>query len=61
MVLQIVVLIAPAVILGVIASNRKLMGEFLLKGFNKFIYWFFIFLIFATGIVSMLPFLGIKL
>ena len=61
MVLQIVVLIAPAIILGVIASNKKLMGEFLLKGFNKFIYWFFIVLIFATGIVSMLPFFGIKL
>ncbi len=55
MVLQIIVLIAPAVILGVIASNKKLMGNFSLKGFNRFIYWFFIALIFATGIVSMLP------
>lgn len=55
MVVQIIVLIAPAVILGVIASNKKLMGGFYLKGFNKFIYWFFIVLIFATGIISMLP------
>ncbi len=61
MVLQIVVLIAPAIILGAIASNKKLMGDFNLKGFNKFVYWGFIFLIFATGILSMLPFFGIKL
>jgi Mn2+/Fe2+ NRAMP family transporter len=61
MVLQIVVLIAPAVILGVIASNKKLMGDLSLRGFNQFIYWFFIVLIFATGIVSMLPAFGIKL
>jgi len=61
MVLQIVVLIAPAVILGIIASSEKLMGDYKLKGFNKFIYWFFIALIFATGIISILPNLGIKL
>jgi len=61
MVLQIIVLIAPAIILGTIASNKKLMGDFSLKGFNKLIYWCFIVLIFATGIVSMLPFFGIKL
>ena len=60
MVLQIIVLIAPAVILGVIASNKKLMGDYCLKDFNKFIYWFFIVVIFFTGIVSMLPTLGIK-
>ena len=61
MVLQIIVLIAPAMILGAIASNKKLMGDFYLKGFNKFVYWGFIVLIFATGVVSMLPFFGIKL
>ena len=58
MVLQIVVLIAPAIILGAIASNKKLMGDLSLKGINKFIYWVFIVLIFATGAVSMLSFLG---
>jgi NRAMP (natural resistance-associated macrophage protein)-like metal ion transporter len=57
MVLQIVVLIAPAVILGVIASNKKLMSDFLLRGLNKYIYWITIVLIFVTGVVSMLPFL----
>jgi len=61
MVLQIIVLIAPAVILGLMASNRKLMGDYALQGFNKFIYWAFIVLISATGIASMLPALGIKL
>ncbi len=61
MVLQIVVLIAPAIILGVIASNKKLMGSFYLKGINKFVYWIIIVLIFATGIISMLPTFGIKL
>ena len=57
MVLQIVVLIAPAVILGVIASNKKMMGGFLLKGINKYIYWITIILIFGTGVISMLPYL----
>jgi Mn2+/Fe2+ NRAMP family transporter len=61
MVLQIVVLIAPAVILGVIASDKKLMGDLSLKGFNQFIYWFFIALILSTGLASILPFFGIKL
>ena len=64
MVLQIVVLIAPAIILGTIASNKKLMGDFSLKGLNRLIYWGFIVLIFATGVysttVSMLPLWGIK-
>ncbi len=57
MVLQIVVLIAPAIILGMIASNKKLMGDFILKGINKYIYWITIILIFVTGVISMLPFL----
>jgi len=57
MVLQIVVLIAPAVILGVIASNKKMMGALHLRGLNKYIYWITIILIFVTGVISMLPFL----
>ena len=55
MVLQIVVLIAPAVILGVLASNPKLMGAFRLKGFNRYVYWGTIVLIFGTGVVSLMP------
>ena len=61
MVLQILVLIAPAIMLGIIASNKKLMGEFYLNGFNKFIYWIIIVLIFVAGTVSILPFFGVKL
>ncbi len=61
MVLQILVLIAPAIILGTIASNKRLMGDFVLKAFNKLIYWVIMVLIFLTGIASILPLLGIKL
>lgn len=53
MVLQIAALIGPAVILGLISSNKKLMGSYSLGGFNKIIYWTFLILIFATGITSM--------
>ena len=52
MVLQIVVLIGPAVVLGLISSNKKLMGSHSLRGFNKLIYWTFLILIFGTGVVS---------
>lgn len=53
MVLQIVVLLGPAVTLGLIASSRKLMGEHALKSFNKILYWFFLVLILATGAASL--------
>jgi manganese transport protein len=52
MVLQIVVLLGPAITLGLIAADKKLMGEHSLVGFNKAAYWLFIVLIFATGIVG---------
>lgn len=52
MVLQIAVLIGPAITLALIASNKKLMGSYHLKGFNKFIYWAFLVLILSTGIIS---------
>ena len=57
MVLQIVVLIAPAVILGVIASNKRLMADLVLSRLNKAVYWITILLIFGTGVVSLLPLL----
>jgi Mn2+/Fe2+ NRAMP family transporter len=53
MVLQIAVLIGPAITLGVIASNKKLMGIYFLKGFNKIVYWSFFILIIATGVISL--------
>lgn len=54
MVLQIVVLVGPAITLGLISSNKKLMGEYHLAGFNKIIYWVMLVLIFGTGIVSVI-------
>jgi len=53
MVLQIVVLIGPAVILGMICSNKKLMGTHSLRGFNRILYWAFLALIFGTGLLSL--------
>ncbi len=53
MVLQILVLIGPAVILGLIASNKKLMGDNVSGTFNKIVYWTFLALIVGTGIVSL--------
>ena len=52
MVLQIAVLIGPAITLALIASNKKLMGQYYLKGFNKFVYWAFFVLILGTGAIS---------
>lgn len=54
MVLQIVVLLGPAIILGLIAGNKRLMGEYALGKFNKFLYWTVLVLIFGTGIVSLI-------
>jgi len=52
MVLQIVVLIGPAVTLGLLSSSDKLMGRHTLRGAGLIIYWIFLFLIFATGVTS---------
>ncbi|MCL5029040.1 MAG: divalent metal cation transporter [Bacteroidetes bacterium] len=54
MVLQIAVLVGPAITLGLIASNKRLMGRYYLKGYNKIIYWAFFILILSTGIISVL-------
>ena len=57
MVLQIIVLMGPAIILGFISSNEKLMGKYSLGMSNKIVYWVFLALIFGTGIISMMSFL----
>jgi Mn2+/Fe2+ NRAMP family transporter len=54
MVLQIAVFIGPAIILGLLASNKKLMGQYSLKGYNKVLYWVSIIIILTTGIVSVI-------
>jgi manganese transport protein len=51
--LQVVVLIAPAVLLGLIASENDLMGAHSLKGPNKLLYWLLLLMVVATGIVSL--------
>ena len=53
MVLQIIVLVGPAVTLGLIAADKKLMGKHYLNGYNKIIYWGIVFLIFSTGVASL--------
>lgn len=54
MVLQIIVLLDPAILLGLIATSRKLMGHHALNGFNKTLYWFFLVLIFGMGMLSLI-------
>ena len=54
MVLQIAVLLAPALMLGLLAQDRKLMGRHVLGGANRLLYWIFLVLIFATGLASVL-------
>jgi Mn2+/Fe2+ NRAMP family transporter len=53
MVLQIVVLLAPAITLGLIASNERLMGRYSLDGSNRILYWTFLVLILGTGVASL--------
>ena len=60
MVFQIIVLAAPAVLLGLIASNRKLMGKHTLQGAYAVVYWGFLFLIFGTGILSIITSFFVK-
>jgi len=57
MVLQIVVLLGPAITLGLIAADKKLMGRHSLAGFNRIAYWFFIASVLGTGIVGILSLL----
>ena len=54
MVLQIVVLLGPAIVLGLIAGDKRLMGEYSLRKFNKLLYWTFLALIFGMGIISLI-------
>jgi manganese transport protein len=44
MVLQIVVLLGPAITLGLIAANQRLMGRYSLNGSNRILYWTFLIL-----------------
>ena len=57
MVLQIVVLIGPGTTLGLIAQNKPLMGVHALSGLNRVIYWAFLAMITATGLLTLVMFL----
>ncbi len=57
MVLQIIVLMGPAVILGLISTDKRLMGDHSLKGVNRLAYWFFIILVFGTGLIGIVSLL----
>ncbi len=50
---QVVVLIVPAVLLGLIATKRNLMGAHSLRGANRLLYWSLLIMVVATGIVSL--------
>ena len=54
MVLQIVVLVGPAIILGLLSSKKGLMGEYRLRGVNRLVYWMFLVLIVGTGVASVI-------
>ena len=47
------VLIGPAIILGLICANKRLMGVHSLAGFNRILYWAFLVLIVGTGFLSL--------
>lgn len=52
MVLQILVLLGPAIILGLISSNKEIMGSYSLGKTNRIVYWVFLALIIGTGIMT---------
>lgn len=51
--LQVVVLIGPAITLGLLTSRASLMGTHSLRSTNKFLYWFVLFLVVSAGVVSL--------
>jgi Mn2+/Fe2+ NRAMP family transporter len=53
MVLNLVVLIGPGLMLGLISSNKKLMGSHSLRGFDRVGYWTFLLLMLVSGILGL--------
>jgi manganese transport protein len=51
---QVIVLVTPAILLGLIASKRSLMGTYSLKRSGKFLYWSLLIVVVGTGVVSLL-------
>jgi Mn2+/Fe2+ NRAMP family transporter len=51
--LQVILLIAPAVLLGLIASRESVMGAHSLRGRSGILYWSLLLVVVATGVVSL--------
>jgi manganese transport protein len=51
--LDVVILIGPGLVLGLVASDRRLMGKYSLHGWNWWIYWIVLFLMIGAGIASL--------
>jgi Mn2+/Fe2+ NRAMP family transporter len=54
MVLNVFVLLAPGILMGVLAARDKLMGEHTLKGAWKVAFWVSLFVVVATGFLAVL-------
>jgi Mn2+/Fe2+ NRAMP family transporter len=52
MVLFVFVLVAPAVLQGLIGSNRRLMGQYVLGGWWKAVYWIMLALVVLAGLLA---------
>ena len=53
MVAFVFVLIEPAIIMGMIASNGRVMGEYASKGLWKSAYWLSLRFVVALGLISL--------
>ena len=51
--LDVIILIGPGLVLGLVASDTKLMGKYSLHGLNLWIYWIVLFLLIGAGIASL--------
>lgn len=51
--LDVVVLIGPGIVLGLVASDKELMGNHSLRGLNRLIYWTVLFVMVGAGIASL--------
>jgi Mn2+/Fe2+ NRAMP family transporter len=54
MVIFVFVLAVPAILQGLIASNERIMGQHVMKGSWKMIYWVMLALVVASGVVALL-------
>jgi Mn2+/Fe2+ NRAMP family transporter len=53
MVIFVFVLAAPAILQGLLCSNEKIMGQHVMKGSWRMIYWVMLALVVASGIIAL--------